>query len=340
MPAVGILCEPRGEKVSFDECLECAATWENPCEFREPVLRRMVEAMKFSSSGEPSTTEITGCILNSFLKRHVEFWVKPQDYYWAFRGTLTHEILYTYATEKKARAVRRRTRNIKVPGGLWVPRKYVKGLPAEDEYDVKTIIAEERFGMLFPFDGEDYFIHGKVDLYIPWLKKLYDWKTAKTVPKYSRPYPGHQQQTNIYGRILGANDLPVEEIEINYMDMDQTKPLAATVWTQEAIDKFLIKRLVPYSQALWMVKAPPRPRTKEDGLWKCGYCEEEIQAVCDKLQKRTQIARVKVELCSKCPHRLEHEKAKKDARKKTGKRGSTGRSAGDNKESAGKQKVA
>lgn len=97
MPIVGVHCaDPKfrrahvKKEIPLQDCLNCAATRENPCQFTYEMLRSMFDEQQ--DRGERiSTTTLTGkCLRSEFLKRKGEFHESPEKLWPAFRGTMFH----------------------------------------------------------------------------------------------------------------------------------------------------------------------------------------------------------------------------------------------------------
>lgn len=279
MPVVGILCEKRGP-VSFEKCLGCAATFKQKCEFRLPIIYKIIQGLRQKREGI-SATDCTGCIRQSFFKRFVKYHIGLEEAYWMFRGSITHEIIYG-VTEN----VRRNP---------WSGRKY----GSEDN------IVEKRFSRIFvDKDGSEYVISGRPDWICISAEKLEDWKTAKAVPRYKNAYKGHQAQLNIYAWILAGNGIKISTAEAVYLDMACTKPIEVQLWPEIKVTRFLQKTLVPLTKAIDTKIPPPKPKTYEEGLWLCnGYCPAKIQKVCAEVARKQLILQFKKAQCAKCPAR-------------------------------------
>jgi len=88
---VGFDCQFRG-KVSFVECLRCAATQRNPCPFDFALLAAMTAPLQEKVSGI-RVTQLTGCLRQAVLETRHDYYDRPERCYYAFRGTMIHRIL-------------------------------------------------------------------------------------------------------------------------------------------------------------------------------------------------------------------------------------------------------
>jgi hypothetical protein len=132
--------------------------------------------------------------------------------------------------------------------------------------DLDGSVVEQRFRRLIA----GVTLSGQPDLIIPRLKKLYDFKTARRVPKDGKPYAAHAMQANIY-RWLALPHHPVEELEIVYLDMSQVVRVAVEVLPLRKVTTWLVPRVKKLRAGL--DGGPLPPRAGPDGLWQCnGYC--------------------------------------------------------------------
>jgi hypothetical protein len=87
----GFDCRFQG-KVSFAECLSCAATQENPCPFDFALLQAMIRELSRHVEGL-RVTQLTGCLRRPLLEDSLTYYDRPERCYYAFRGTLVHRLL-------------------------------------------------------------------------------------------------------------------------------------------------------------------------------------------------------------------------------------------------------
>jgi hypothetical protein len=287
MPAVGFMCEKKGP-VEFDDCLACASTWSQPCDFTYPMLKQMVDGIRRERK-KVTITNLTGCLRKEILSRRLEYYVAPSEEFWRFRGTLTHEIMSALKAEAYdiEKVVDEGDRSVLV-------------LKGDD------LMIEQRLGMVFVHEGEEYPVSGQMDLVVKSKKKLVDYKTAKAVPRYKNPYSNHTTQVNLYRRLCTENDIPIESLEIVYMDMMQPKRLEAQIWPDKKIDRFFVDRLVPLWKAIRTETIPAKPDNDNDGLWMCeNYCNEVMKNECKALARTELEAEVLKKKCVQCKYRIQ-----------------------------------
>lgn len=285
MPAVGFMCEKKGP-VSFEECLACASTWKNPCDFTYPMIVQMVKGLE-RERHSVTVTNLTGCLRKEILARKLDYHIPLAEEYWRFRGTIAHEIVAGLAME-----------------AYDVAEMVDKGDRTELKLKGDDYLIEKRLHMKFVHEGEEYPLSGQMDLVVIPEKRLVDYKTAKSVPKYKSPYSNHSTQVNLYRRLCLANGIDIDTMEIVYMDMSQCKRLEAQIWPIKRVDRFLVDRLVPLWHAIWADTIPRKPESKDEGLWMCeNYCDPVMADECKRLVRIEVEADIVKQKCVQCPYR-------------------------------------
>jgi len=113
-------------------------------------------------------------------------------------------------------------------------------------------------------------LSGQPDLIAPGLRKLYDFKTARRVPRDGHVYANHALQVNIY-RWLVQPHHEIDQLELVYMDMSEVKRVSVEVMDTRKLIGWLVPRVRSLKDALDGGRLPPR--VGADGLWQCnGYC--------------------------------------------------------------------
>lgn len=132
--------------------------------------------------------------------------------------------------------------------------------------ELSDCVVEERFKRTVA----GIVLSGQPDLIVPSLKKLYDFKTTRRIPKDDRPYANHAMQVNIY-RYLVAPHHEIDQLEIVYLDMSEVKRVAVPVMSTRKVVSWLVPRVKKLRAAL---DGGPLPgRVGSEGVWQCnGYC--------------------------------------------------------------------
>ena len=256
----GFICEKTGEKMAFDDCLECARTRLNRklgCPFDEATIAGMIFYQQNRTG--ISVTMLSGCHRGTFIGRHNDTYTYPSGQYWAFRGQIGHKIMEEVSLHK-------------------------------DEVKEKRFVKE--------WDGIE--ISGTPDLIIPNQKVLKDYKTSKAVPSYRSKTTGqisawenHRVQLNLYRWLVPYE---IETMEVVYFSMEETLICPVEIWPEEAkrksemsVDRYLEENLVPLKMALDSDTMPPYSQH-----WSCDdYCG--VSEICFReLKQEITAARLRV----------------------------------------------
>lgn len=256
MPQQGFHCIVDLEDVSFESCIECAAT-VGRCQMTASLLRGMADQARARNAEEQdraaerasalealtpcqqpplSVTSLTGCVRQAFLKATVPYHQRPDQQYWAYRGTLGHLL-----AERGAG-----------PG----------------------IIAERRFEreLRLP-DGRRVTITGQPDEVDPERRLLIDYKTTDRAPK--QPSPLHIAQLNAY-RWLVASEYEIDRLGIVYLTMKGVQKAAVPIWPDGQVERLLGERAGALAEAF---AGGAWPELTED-RWMCTFCP--VLAACER----------------------------------------------------------
>jgi hypothetical protein len=289
VPQQGFHCIVDFEDVSFEQCVECAAT-QGRCQLTASLLRGMADQARARNAeddvraatarehaqavpsrlvhlpmlgeqhAEPtedpdddlvpdelhgpgpapvpalSVTALTGCVRQAFLKATEPYYQRPDQQYWAYRGTLGHLL-----AERGAGP---------------------------------DIIAEQRFerALRLP-SGRLVTITGKPDEIDPARGLLIDYKTTDRAPR--QPSPLHIAQLNAY-RWLVAPHYAIEKLGIVYLTMRGVQKASMPIWPDGQIERLLAERAGALAEAY---AGGDWPELTED-RWMCGYCP--VAAACER----------------------------------------------------------
>jgi hypothetical protein len=266
VPQQGFHCIVDFEDVSFEACIECAAT-RGRCQLTASLLRGMAEqararnaadaeALQAGTAGTAdaagavdrddagrgmpipplSVTALTGCLRQAYLKTTEAFYQRPDQQYWSYRGTLAH-LLVEGGAGPGVVAEQRFERQLRLPTGRLVT---VTGQP--DEID-------------------------------PARRLLIDYKTTDRAPR--QPSPMHIAQLNVY-RWLVAPDHQIDRLGIVYLTMKGVQKAAVPIWPDGQVERFLYERVGPLAEAF---AGGAWPAMTED-RWLCSYCP--VVAACER----------------------------------------------------------
>jgi CRISPR/Cas system-associated exonuclease Cas4 (RecB family) len=252
VPQQGFHCIVDLEDVSYESCVECAAT-RGRCQLTASLLRGMAaqarsrnveDAARMSRTQDDgsapipplSVTALTGCVRQSFLKATEPFYQRPDQQYWAYRGTLGH-LLAEHGADESVVSEQRFERELRLPSGRLVT---ITGRP--DEID-------------------------------PARALLIDYKTTDRAPR--QPSPLHIAQVNAY-RWLVAPTYQIDRLGIVYLTMKGVQKTAVPVWPDGQVERLLVERAgalaEAYAGGAW-------PDLTED-RWMCRFCP--VAAACER----------------------------------------------------------
>lgn len=272
MPQQGFHCIVDLEDVSFEACIDCAAT-RGRCQMTASLLRGMAGQARERNADDAarlgaargggtllalpivhersagvadvgpaeaipplSVTALTGCVRQAFLKSTEPYYQRPDQQYWSYRGTLGHLL-----AERGAG-----------PG----------------------IVAERRFerALRLP-SGRRVTITGKPDEIDPARGLLIDYKTTDRAARQASPL--HIAQLNVY-RWLVAPEYEIERLGIVYLTMKGVQKAAVPCWPEGQAERFLQERAgalaEAYAGGAW-------PALTED-RWMCNFCP--VTAACER----------------------------------------------------------
>ena len=88
---VGFHCPEGKGDLPFDECLRCAASHENRCQFDHPILASMQHNLREEDG--ISVSSLLNCLRKVILQGKNDVYLDPTQLYYAFRGQLFHTVI-------------------------------------------------------------------------------------------------------------------------------------------------------------------------------------------------------------------------------------------------------
>jgi CRISPR/Cas system-associated exonuclease Cas4 (RecB family) len=220
-------------------------------------------------------TELLGCLRKVVLKKEHDYWVKPSEAYWAFRGQLGHLAVEGYAQSPGMVAEERLEARVEgftvtgKPDVIYPERRHLedyktcKRVPGTTKTytcaECTTVIRENQWavrrgqGLTCKACGHEY---GSVE-----VKDL----LAEGPP---RPYGSHTAQVNLYALILAQNGTRIDTAEIVYLDMSGVLRLRVDLWPLHATGQMAADR-IRHLQESWI---PAGVYDDEEENWQCRYC--------------------------------------------------------------------
>jgi CRISPR/Cas system-associated exonuclease Cas4 (RecB family) len=156
-----------------------------------------------------SVTALTGCVRQAYLKTTEPYYQRPDQQYWAYRGTLGH-LLAERGAGPGTIAEQRFERELRLPSGRAVT---ITGRP--DEID-------------------------------PARALLIDYKTTDRAPR--QPSPQHIAQLNAY-RWLVAPSYQIDRLGIVYLTMKGVQKASVPIWPDGQVERLLAERAGALAEA-------------------------------------------------------------------------------------------
>lgn len=244
MPLAGYICCLDGTTKSFDTCIQSCR--DGLCKHSLPLLSAMkMNADKRAGIGISSSV-LNVCPRQFILSEREDFYEDPKDFYNRWRGSFGH-----YALEM--------------------------GGPYPD------IVQEVRFYRTMDVDGVPFTISGQPDWIDIGCRHISDAKFVGYAPK--GPYQDHENQVNVYAWLVeggytmeenGHRYIPAgwrtETASVNYMDAKGEHVYPITLWTTEAMERFVRERLRPHKQYQETGCLDGIGIHDRDQEWKARYC--------------------------------------------------------------------
>lgn len=236
MPQIGFECINTGEKLSFDDCIACATEGGKPrggCHFTPEILIGIHRNIYEIPIDKLTVTKLIGETRRAIITARYSYWVTPKKNFWAFRGTLAHQLIDGIAR----------------PGVLY----------------------EHRCRRTIRIDDTEHEITGRVDVLIPESPGyILDYKSCRMLPKGDKPLGNHELQVNIY-RWLVTPQIRIDNLRIVYFDMGGVKRVTAQVMPLSEVEQFVVAQATAYLHAVRDDIIPAGKY--DGRAWQCRYCD-------------------------------------------------------------------
>lgn len=291
----GFICHITGAAISPDACLQCSLAggcadakgqW---CPFTPPIVRGLIESNQPRNLLAYSATELSGCTRKVRLQEQVDFFLKPSEAYWAFRGRLVHSIL-EYAHQDTG-VMREQRFYAEIGEHLFTGQVDLFYPDRRHLVDYKTTKEVPRWGKMYICpqcettlrESKWGFKKGtKVTCGACGAVHQADALQPMLVPP--APYDGHVRQLNLYAWLLRQHGYTVETAEVVYIDMSQPLRLGVPLWPEEQTLAYLQERFAALEE-VGPDALPEGVWGDEDEKWQCNYCP--VAAEC---QRRREVA--------------------------------------------------
>jgi CRISPR/Cas system-associated exonuclease Cas4 (RecB family) len=274
----GFICELDRSKVSPEDCLACSydrlVGAKNHCPFTPPIIRGIIESNQPRELRGYSATELIGCHRRVVLRDEVDYWVKPSQAYWAFRGTLAHAIVEGYHNGQIVEQ-----RFYAELDGMLITGQPDVVYPREKlvvDYKTTKSVPKTRKRYTCPECGalirENQWHARKGSMLACECGKAYKaGAELKADVLDPQPYDTHVAQLNVYAWLLSENDVLVDTAQVVYLDMSEPKVLQVGLWSLGEIKTCVNAKLAEMMSrngnglpaGLW---------DDPNENWRCRYC--------------------------------------------------------------------
>ena len=281
----GFICEHTNEKITPADCLACArAGAVANCPMSAPVIEGILANLRTDHLRDTgdwglTITTLLGCPRKTRLKYERDYWLKPGELWWSYRGQLMHGVAAEYARKDPDALVEKRLAmsldTVKITGQPdlvlldrrhLVDYKTTKSVPGPWRTYVcprtGMVLREGQFAARYP-------------IYCPACDTRH---APKDIERRGPPraYGSHVEQVSLYRLLLVENGIPVDTAEIIYQDMAAQLRLPVELLPLDAARALLRERVNLHIQ-------PDLPGILTDpgDLWACDYCP--VRDVCEEL---------------------------------------------------------
>jgi CRISPR/Cas system-associated exonuclease Cas4 (RecB family) len=276
----GFLCELDESKVSPTDCLACSHRRQvqglNTCHFPPPIIRGIVESSQPRALRGYSATELIGCHRKVALKDRADYWVKPSQAYWLFRGHLGHAIVERYHGDG---VIAEQRFYAEVDGML------VTGQP-DVVYPDDRLLVDYKTSKRVPRERKRYTCTacGAVVRENEWNARRGTTLACECGVCYEagveiepevlppQPYDAHVAQLNVYAWLLAENNVPVDSAQVVYLDMSAPLPVPVELWPLARTDAFVRRQLALLLERDPRTGLPSGVHDDPDDDWQCEYC--------------------------------------------------------------------
>jgi len=227
-----------------------------------------------------TVTGLLSCVRKMRLEQEYNYFERPDQLYWSWRGTVMHTAPERAATDLPLGMTENRF-TAELPNGF-----ELSGQPDLVLLD-KSHIVDYKFTKRVPGKWRTYTCpetggviqEGRWAYRNKWIDCPHceeGQHIAKEICQYAapRPYGRHILQLSAYAWLLAKNGITVNTGEIVYADMEKPLRIAIDLLPLDEIEPVLIE-----ASDLFMAEDLPSFLTDEDALWECEYCP--VREVCE-----------------------------------------------------------
>ena len=285
MSFAGFACEITDEPVTPADCLACARSGPLPgCPMTAPVVKGILDGLRPDDFGLTVTT-LLGCARKARLKVGFDYYTRPRELWWSYRGQLLHGVAAAYAASDPHAIAERRFTMVLEAGGAFVEISGQPDLVYTDTavlIDYKTTKAVPGAWRTYTCPETEQVIregaYGYRNKYLPCPHCPDGQHVAKEIVQERSPraYRTHIQQVSAYRLLMAENDVHIERALIVYQDMREQLPIEVALLPLDETLALLQSRLEVFT-------APDLPPvlSEPEEVWQCSYCP--VRGACERL---------------------------------------------------------
>lgn len=275
----GFICEATGNRIDPQSCLDCARKGALPgCDMTTAVITGIMANLKPEGTNRELTiTTLLGCARKARLKQETDYYLKPSEAWWAFRGQLFHAGLARYAEEADI-SEERFLMLVETSTGKLVEISGQPDLVIVDranqrllDYKTTNRLPADWKTYLCPETGE-VIQESTVSIRTKWVTCPFcdeERHLTRSVEIKGPPRPRERDvlQLSLYRLLLFEHGIEIEHGEVVYMDMRGSLRVPVKLLPIEDAGKLLQERVALHIQS----ELPP-PLSDPDLVWECDYC--------------------------------------------------------------------
>jgi hypothetical protein len=280
----GFVCESTGEATAPADCLGCARGGALPnCPMTAPVISGIIAGLR-PDDFELTVTTLLGCLRKHRLKQSEDYWLRPSESWWAYRGQLMHSISAQYVrNDPEALAEQRYSMFIETPiGGVQISgQPDLVLLDRGHIVDYKTTKAVPRPWKTYTCPETGAVIRegtwsARGNIACPHCDKGKHDGRAIVKESPPRAYASHRLQVSCYAALMFENGVEVKSGEIVYQDMAEQLRVKVELLPADGCIELLERRA-----AVALDPNLPDILRDPDGAWECDYCP--VRVPCERI---------------------------------------------------------
>lgn len=275
MPLTHILCADRKYRskeqrveVALDDCLDCAKSRQNGCQFTYELLSAMFAQQQDREDRISTTTLTTKCLRSEFLKRSLPHSEQPEKLWAAFRGTMFHGQLEKHAAP-----------------GCYEEARFHVDLPGLGHLSGSPDLLDTEQGVLFDYKftksvptydyaWPDHKWQMQVNRWLVDHADYVEWNDRRWEPDQFRPKTWNELVV-VYMDDSGAKPITITKSErVPTKDGKGTKSVRVPeILRDDEVYAYIEERYKTVHEAFTNLVLPPIPEGYEG--WQhplCGYC--------------------------------------------------------------------